>query len=161
VSEIRERYPYFSACITRWIPGVEVGLYDDVIEWIRSRKHGWTMSDKKGEMVRQEWKLKGRITWVVDVPYFVTRWHYTLLKLTANLCSWWNYGLHNKVEHICHFLAPDWNYMTHHQVLRGFPYVSQVSLHKSNKTDLLCYSCSCQEPRSDRCVELYQWIHCS
>jgi hypothetical protein len=36
------------------------------------------------------------------------------------------------VERNCHFPAPGWKYMTHHQALQGFT-DSQVSLHENNK----------------------------
>lgn len=42
----------------------------------------------------------------------------------------------DKVERNCHFPGPGWNWMTHRQVLQGFPDACQLSLHKNNKIDL-------------------------
>jgi hypothetical protein len=42
----------------------------------------------------------------------------------------------DNVERNCHFPAPGWTFMTHRQVLQGFPDTSQVLLHKNNKINL-------------------------
>jgi hypothetical protein len=59
----------------------------------------------------------------------------------------------NKVEHSYHFPALSWTYMTHSQALQGFPNMSEVSLHKSNKSIYLYYSSSSWELESDSYVQ--------
>lgn len=43
--------------------------------------------------------------------------------------------------------------------LQGFPDTSQVSVHKTVKSNFLYYSSSCRKPRSDGCIQLYQSTH--
>jgi hypothetical protein len=42
----------------------------------------------------------------------------------------------DKFKRNCHFPTPDWNCITHYQVLQGFPDTSQVLLNKNNKINL-------------------------
>jgi hypothetical protein len=65
----------------------------------------------------------------------------------------------DKVVWNCHFLATGWNCMNLCQALQSFSNMSQVYHHKTIKCTYLYYRCSWWKPESDRCIELYWWIH--
>jgi hypothetical protein len=60
-----------------------------------------------------------------------------------------------------YFSAPSCNCMTHHQALQVIPDTSQVSLHQNNTTNLPFFKQFCKGPKSNSCVQLYQWTHCT
>jgi hypothetical protein len=73
----------------------------------------------------------------------------------------WYSAFTDKVERNCHFPAAGWNCMTHRQAPKGFPDMSQVSLHKTIKSTCFFFSTSCRKPGCNGCVQLHQWTHCS
>jgi hypothetical protein len=67
----------------------------------------------------------------------------------------------DKVERNCHFLASDWNLMSHREALEGFPYRVNYRSTKKLKSTYQNNSSSCPGPGSGSCVQLCQWTHCS